>query len=413
MLNSSRSTTRDLRKVNRSKVLKTIYFNGPIERLEISKITELSASTVTNVVNDLLAEGVVRESGTRGSEGGRPSILLSINPSAGYIIGIDLGETRIDIEMFTLSLEQVAIVKRPVRRDENQVEQIVEHIVLGVQDLLVLAHIASDQIIGIGFGVPGLIDPNSGTLIFAPNWGWHNVPLADLLTDRLGMAIFMDNGAKTMALAESLLGAGRNSENVAVVLAGTGIGAGIVTDGTLYRGGLNGAGELGHVKIVIDGRDCHCGSKGCLEAYAGAPAIIDRYLQLNPTDEIATETDQRKAITAIMKKAEAGEHAAQTIITETAVYMGIGIADLINLANPELILLGGWVGVLLGKMMLPDIAEAVGKNALAHIAQKTRINFCQLGNEAVTLGAATLVLKNLLFNPIMGKKMDQDTKVIE
>ena len=257
-----RQTTRDLRRINRSKALREIYFNGPISRLEICQRTDMSQATVTNVVADLLGEKIVAESGCKESDGGRPIALLSINSKYGHIIGIDVGETVIKVSVFDLQFQELYTVSQPLSLGENQPEQVVQHIVSGVEQLLIGSGVRRDQILGVGIGFPGLVDPEAGISIFAPNWGWHDVPIASILESKLGLPMALDNGAKAMALAESMFGAGRDVNSMAVLLVGTGVGAGIIQDGALYRGAMNSAGELGHTILEINGRLCRCGNKG-------------------------------------------------------------------------------------------------------------------------------------------------------
>lgn len=390
------STTRDLRRLNRSKALKSIYFNGPLSRVQVGRATELSPATVTNVVAELLADNILLESGLIESDGGRPSTLLKINPEYGYFIGIDVGETLIQIGLFDLTLKKLNATHYPLSLTENQQDQVVEHIVSGVEDLLSLTGIEPNRIIGVGIGFPGLVDPEAGVSVFAPNWGWHDVPIRSLLDERLGLPMLLDNGAKTMALAESMLGVGKGAGSLAVVLVGTGIGAGIVSNGSIYRGASNYAGELGHTTIELDGYPCRCGSRGCLEAYAGVPAILRRYLELVPDSSIADERDQMKAIESLLVAARHGEIAACKVVSDTARYLGVGIANLINLYNPQQVALGGWAGLMLWPAIENELLETVERYALVQPLQRTNIGLCQLGHEAVTLGAATLALEAFL-----------------
>ncbi|MEA4907321.1 MAG: ROK family protein [Chloroflexi bacterium] len=373
-----------------------IYFNGPISRLQISQATGLSPATVTNVVAELLAEGAVLEAGTTESEGGRPSTILAINPDYGYLVGIDVGETMIQVELFDVSMKRLAQIIRPLDQNEIQPEQVINNIVEGVEALLAGIGERRNSILGVGIGFPGLVNPASGVSVFAPNWGWHNVPVGEMLEERLQLPLLLDNGAKTMALAESMFGAGKHAESIAVLLIGTGVGAGIVNHGELFRGISNSAGEWGHTTLELDGRLCRCGNHGCLEAYAGAPNIISRYLESAPESHLPSGSDQLEKLTVILNRARAGEPAAVKVMDETARYIGVGVANLINLVNPGLVVLGGWVGLLLGDLLLPKVQEVVQKTALVQALQNSKIGLCELGYQAVAMGAATLVLDHFL-----------------
>ncbi|HEX2979147.1 MAG TPA: ROK family transcriptional regulator [Anaerolineaceae bacterium] len=386
----------DLRKINRSKALRMIYFHGPISRLQISHATGLSPATVTNVVSDLLEDGAVIESGSTGSEGGRPSTLLDVNPHYGYFIGVDVGETKVRAELFDVCMQRLAQLDRALNLDEIQPEQVINHIAEGVEELLTKADVRRDRVLGVGIGFPGLVNPESGVSVFAPNWGWHDVPVGKILQDRLRLPLLLDNGAKTMAMAESMFGAGKGAANIAVLLIGTGVGAGIVDHGNLFRGISNSAGEWGHTTLELDGRLCRCGNHGCLEAYAGAPNIIDRYQEEPGSKRLADDLDQFAKLSTILERARDGEPAAAKVLQKTGRYIGVGVANLINLFNPGLVVLGGWVGLLLGEYLLPTIQDVVRSTALAQALQSSQIGLCELGHEAVTLGAATLVLEKFL-----------------
>jgi len=396
-----RHTTRDLRRINRAKALREIYFNGPISRLEICQRTDMSPATVTNVVAEILAENIVVESGSKESDGGRPMALLTINPQYGYIIGIDVGETVIQVSVFDLHFQELYTVFQPLSLEENQPEQVVQHIVSGVEQLLDGSGVRRDQILGVGIGFPGMVDPEAGISIFAPNWGWHDVPIASILESKLELPMALDNGAKAMALAESMFGAGRDVSSMAVLLVGTGVGAGIIEDGALYRGAMNSAGEWGHTILEIDGRLCRCGNRGCLEAYIGAPGIISRYVelvQINDPGVIGPGVigDQKEMLRSIIGAARQGNPAARQVLDDTLKYLSVGIGNLINMVNPQKVVLGGWVGMMLAEEFLPRLSGMVSQYALQQPFRRTEFGLCQLKEEAVAQGAATLILEKFL-----------------
>lgn len=391
-MNPEKPTTRQLRRINRSTLLKRIYFDGPISRLELSQKTELSPATATNLTGELLTEGIIVESGIEESESGRPRTLLKINPEYGYFIGVDVGETRIQSELFDLTLKRLCTVTHPLNLEEIEPAQVVNPIITGIQDLLSQANLQPESILGVGIGVPGLVDPASGVSVYAPNWGWHDVPFLAMLQEQLSMPIYLENGAKAMALAESWFGAGREVDSLAVLLIGTGIGAGMITNGSLYRGATNSAGEWGHITIELNGRQCRCGSRGCLEAYAGARGIFQRLEELAPQSPLLQGGDQMTILAAITDAARSGDRVATRVLKDTAHYIGAGIANLINLVNPQLILLGGWVWMQIGELIDQELQQAIERYALKQPFCKTRMGQCQLGQDAVAMGSATLPL---------------------
>ncbi|MFL5589014.1 MAG: ROK family protein [Ktedonobacteraceae bacterium] len=396
MKRAQKSTVLDIRRTNRSSVLRRIYLGQSMSRQELSQHSGLSSASITNVVAELLEEGIVIEAGIEASQGGRPRSILSINPRYGYFIGVEVGDTRIRIELFDLTLHKLSAVAYPVVLSENQPEQVVEYIHQGVKAVLAEAGVTLENVLGIGVSVGGIVEQFEHVFAYIPSWGWRSVPLATLLEERFHMPIYLENAAKVMALAEGFFGAGQGYEHLAVLLVATGIGAGIIADGSLYRGAGNSAGEWGHMTIELDGRLCRCGSRGCLEAYAGAPGIIASLREMVPRSPLLHENDQESTLAAIVDAARNGDFTATQVLKDTAHYLGVGIANLINLFNPQLILLGGWAGLQIGEYILPELHQFVERYALKQPLSLTRIDLCQLGQDAVAMGAATLVLEQFL-----------------
>ncbi len=300
------------------------------------------------------------------------------------------------IELFDLTLRKLGAAAYPLALDENQPEQVVQHIHLGVKALLAEAGVMLEKVIGLGVSVGGVVEQAEQVSAYIAGWGWRNVPLVTLLEEHLHMPIYLDNAAKVMAQAESLFGAGQGYEHVAVLLVGTGIGAGIIGNGSLYRGAINSAGEWGHTCIELDGRLCRCGSHGCLEAYAGAPGIIASLREVAPQSSLLQSNDQEYTLAAIVDAARNGDLAATRVLKDTAHYLGAGIANLINLFNPQLVLLGGWAGLQISESILPELRRFVERYALKQPFSATRIDLSKLGQDAVAMGAAALVLEQFL-----------------
>jgi predicted NBD/HSP70 family sugar kinase len=219
-------------------------------------------------------------------------------------------------------------------------------------------------------------------------YGWEAVPLERLLRAGTNLPLRFENCAKTLGQAELWFGAGRGARHAVVALIGSGVGAALISGGSTYRGATSSAGEWGHTRVMVDGRTCRCGSAGCLEAYVGAEAILERYGRRVPGE------DEESALAALIDAAGTNAFAAETM-DETAVYLGAGLANLINLFNPERIVLGGWAGLLLGEW-LPAIRDAARSHSLRQPFAATSIVLGQLGPEAVTLGAATLPMERFL-----------------
>lgn len=382
--------------MNRQTIVQQLYFAGPVTRLELSQSCGLSPATITNIVSELLLEGVVIESGMEESQGGRPRTILSINPEYGFLIGIDLGETHIQLVLLDLSFRPRDSLYQPLTA--KTIETVVEQIVAGVQSLLKRTALSSDTVIGVGIGVPGVVRHSEQVMVSAAGWGWQDVPLVALLKQQLDMPIYVDNGAKAMAQAEMWFGAGRGDEDLAVLLIGTGVGAGVITRGQLYRGNTNSAGEWGHTVIELNGRPCRCGSRGCLEAYVGAPHIIERLRGVAPQSHLLQEEDQVLVIPSIIKASRGHNTAAAWVMDETIQYLSAGIANLVNMFNPQVVVIGGWVGLQLGTHFLPQIQRITGRYALRQPFNDTTITLSQLGKDAIAMGAASLVLEGFFRN---------------
>ena len=381
-----RSTVRDLRRDNRSVLLWTLFANQPCSRQDLSEATGLSSASVSNVIRELISDGIVIEAGSVDSDGGRPRILLEMNPSRGYVAGVDVGETRVLVELFDLTMSVRARAEHGLDPREHGVSVIVERIAASLASVISDGGVDPAAVLGVGVGVPGVVEQGPEVLVHGQTYGWDAVPLERLLQPLVGLPLFVDNGAKTMGQAELWFGGARDTRQAVVCLMGSGLGASIIT-GSPGRGGTSAAVEWGHTTIELGGRSCRCGSRGCLEAYVGAEAILDRY------GLAVTGADEESALATLVS---ASTSRAAEILSETALYLGAGIANLINLFGPERIILGGWAGLLLGERILPAIREAARQHSLTHRFAQTSIELGRLGSDVVALGAATLPMERFL-----------------
>ncbi|MFF6870058.1 ROK family transcriptional regulator [Streptomyces sp. S1] len=396
-------TVRDLRRENRTAVLRRLYFDGPMSRLTLGPATGLSSGSVSNVVAELVAEGLVEEAGSVDSAGGRPRTLLRISSGSGFMIGVDIGETRIRIELFDLALTELARTERPLassgpRTARYDVDLVVAHLREGIAEVLRSAEVPAELLLGVGVGVPGIVarTPEDGAVVHGQTVGWDAVPLERLLRESVelpaSVPYWIDNGAKTLGQAEMWFGAGRGARSAVVVLFGSGVGACVVTDPM----GPGRALEWGHLTVRVRGRRCRCGSQGCLEAYAGAEALLERWREAGGRPPEGA--DEETALTAMLAAAYPADTAtppdatALAVLEETAEFLGAGFADLINLFQPERILVGGWAGLQLGTRFLETVTGYAREYALRYPASRTGIGLGTLGPEAVTVGAALLPL---------------------
>ena len=369
--------------------------HGPLTRRELGAAAEVSPATISNLVGELLEQGVLVEAGAEDSGGGRPRTFLEVNPSYGYVVGVDVGETAVLVELFDLRLQVVASHSiRPANGGGLDAERAVGQILDGLQHVLATSGVPQDRVLGVGVGVPGLVEPGEDALVHAPTVGWAAVPIGRLLRGGTDLPLHIDNGAKTLGQAEKWFGAARDCDDAVIALLGTGVGTSIILDGELYRGRHSSAGEWGHTTVVVDGRLCRCGASGCLEAYVGARAVLSRYEELSgrPT---GSSQDLVAGIAAIAAAGQDDPAAAQ-VRSEIATFLGAGIADLVNLFNPERIVVGGWLGALFVDRLLPEVREQTSRHALRLPYAQVQIVAAELGDDAVALGAATLPISHLL-----------------
>lgn len=248
-------TVRDLRRGNRAEVLQRLYFDGPLSRFELGPVTGLSSGSVSNVVAELVADGLVEEAGSVDSDGGRPRTLLRVAPTAGYMIGVDVGETRVRVELFDLALTELARTEHPLEHHRYDVDVVVGHILEGIAEVLDTTGLAPERLLGVGIGVPGIVarEEDRGAVVHGQTIGWDAVPLEALLRSaRLlpdSVPYFADNGARTLGQAEMWFGAGRGARDAVVVLFGSGVGACVVTGD--MTGGR--AVEYGHLTVRVGG----------------------------------------------------------------------------------------------------------------------------------------------------------------
>jgi predicted NBD/HSP70 family sugar kinase len=390
-----RATVRDMRRSNRAVLLSKIYLEGPLSRHELTELTSLSPASVSTLVAEFLEEGIVEEAGSVESDGGRPRVLLQVAPTFGHVIGVDVGETRVTVELFDMSMAALAKADYPIESQRLQPKATVRHVLDGISAVIAQAGVAQSDILGVGVAFPGVVDTGEEGLVHAQTLGWADgVPMGAMLRAGTDLPIHIDNGAKTLGQAEMWFGAGRGTQHAVIALVGSGVGAAVVAGGASYRGSRSSAGEWGHTTLVYGGRTCRCGARGCLEAYVGAEGILDRYREAN-RGRAAQGIDEESAIGALIASAETSK-TAQKILTETVGYLGAGISTLINLFNPERIVLGGWAGMALGTRWLPQIRAAAAEHALQRPFSQATIMLCELGPDAVALGAATLPVARLL-----------------
>ncbi|WP_305786928.1 ROK family protein [Symbioplanes lichenis] len=390
-METRRTTVRDVRRANRASLLTDLFHGGRQSRQQLGESTALSQASVSNLIGEMIDEGLVEEAGLVGSDGGRPRALLRVAPGYGYVAGADVGETRVTVELYDLAMSRLGFVRYQLPAGDPDPRTVADRLLEGLTAVVAEAGVELSEVLGYGVGVPGVVDQGAGgAVVHSQTTGWDAVPLGELLSAGTSVEIFVENGAKAAGQAEMWFGAGRGARDAVIIMIGTGVGAAVVMDGRSYRGANSNAGEWGHTTIVYDGELCRCGARGCLEAYIGSRTVIAR-LAAATGEEPAPELLDRALAADGTLAPEVAE-----VIRQTVGYLGAGIANLVNLFSPERIVLGGSAGSALGERFLPDIRDAAARNALRHPYAGTRIDLCQLGPEAVAMGAATLPIARLL-----------------
>jgi len=321
--------------------------------------------------------------------------------ASNYIVGVDLGATNIVSILINGEgkvIEKDTRVSLAREGKEKTLSQIVNS-VRAVLEKGQLQGISSASIKGVGVGSPGPLDTKKGIIHFAPNLpGWNNVPLVSILEDQLKLPIFLENDANAAALAEWWMGAGKKVDNLVLLTLGTGIGGGIIIGGEVLHGAWDTAAEIGHMIIHEGGLLCGCGKRGCLEAYASATGVIKRTVSFMKAggDTVLRELvhDHLEDITCelVYRAAERGDELSQRIVEETARYLGIGIASLVNVINPEMVILSGGMTAA-GDLLFEPVRKYARKYALEAAIRGVRVVPAKLGGNTGALGAAATVLK--------------------
>jgi predicted NBD/HSP70 family sugar kinase len=394
MASRGTSTVQALRRENRARALWDLYLNGPGSRQRIGDGAGVSPGTVSNVVGDLMEQGLVQGSGSVPSAGGRPSSIVQIDPGYATVVGVDVGESSVLVELFDLAMAVRGRHRVPTELARLAPTEVVEQIVAGVDAVLQQSGVDAGDVLGVGVGVPGLVEHSPLAVVHAQTGGWDAVPLEALLRERTTLPLAVDNGAKLLGQAEHWFGAARGATDVVVVLLGHGLGTSIFTRGSGSRAPMSSPGEWGHTAVVVDGQPCRCGARGCLEAYVGAGAVVARYDQLRggPAEGAA---DLEARATELLSRVDT-DPAAATVLAEVVRYLGAGIGNLVNVYSPSRVVLGGWLGRQLAELRMPEIAAAAAQNALRTPFGDVELLRADLGADAVALGAATLPMGRFL-----------------
>lgn len=398
----------NVKNFNKHAALDLIRFTpGGISRAELAQRMGLTRAAVTAIVNDLLESGTIREAESRTVSSGRPPIILEINPQRGYVAGLDMGATHLSIIIANFAAHVIDEREIPLEIARGP-KACLEQANTTLRELLKQADLSLDQITAIGIGVPGPIVAEAGMVLAPPIMpGWDRFPIRKTLEEMWGCPVSLNNDAELGAVGEWAFGAGRGVRNLAYIKVGTGIGAGLLLDGHIYHGSTGSAGEIGHITIDENGARCTCGNQGCLEAIAGGRAIAEKAQEAvrNARRTQLTGVTPVERITAmdVAAAARRGDLLSQQILAQAGSHLGVAIAGLVNLFNPNMIVVGGGVAQI-GDLFLEPVRRAVQKRSLPASARAVQITTALLGRRSSGMGAVVQALSSALHQIAEGKE---------
>jgi predicted NBD/HSP70 family sugar kinase len=376
-----------LRDANRRLVIEALSQRGVASRAEIARITGLSRSTVSSLVTDLQRAGLVTErtadAPSEVGQVGRPPVLIALDRSAGAVVGVDFGHSHIAVAVADLSHTVLAETWESIDVDHNSVEGM-DTAARMVEQALTEADVDRAQVLGVGMGMPGPISGDRqvvGSPSILPSWVGINAAVE--MERRLSLPVRVENDANLGALAEWMWGAGRGFTDIAYIKASSGVGAGLVVGGRLHRGVGGTAGEIGHTHFRDEGDVCRCGNRGCVETVARTDVI---------TSSISVGRGRELTVAEVIDLARAGDPPARRVIGDAGRYIGVAVANLCNLLNPQRVIVGGELSVA-GEVLLGPLSDSLSRYAIPTAASDVSVVTGELGKRAEVMGALALVLR--------------------
>ncbi|KIL38620.1 hypothetical protein SD70_25355 [Gordoniibacillus kamchatkensis] len=379
----------DLSKVNRATILNFIKTHKQMSRADLVKKTKLTGPSVSRIVQSLINEGLVSESGVGESIGGRKPILLTFRPEGRMVMGLDIRPQSIYGIICNLDGDIAYEGDLPLNM-RMTADEVIESIIDLAESMLRKSKTSRRRLAGIGLSVPGLIDHQTQKVRFSPPMGWRNLSIQQPISEYFGVPVVVDNTVEVMTLAEKYMGSdvSQGTNNLVYLYFGPGIGAGIINNGTLFRGSRYTGMEFGHMTIDLHGPKCRCGNSGCLEAMASEKVLIDKVNRaLADQDLPKVQTIEEVALLIKEQKVD-----LRPVLTEMATYLGVGIANMINLFNPDVVVLGGWPSALSAHIMEETRRVALNRS-LEGMSEGVQMLTSQIGERSVVLGAASLIIQ--------------------
>lgn len=366
-----------LREANRRRIVEALRLHGGITQVEIAHATGLSQATVSNIVKELRADGVLTIGPT--SRNGRRAIRVALAQHLGLIVGVHFGERHLRVGVADLARTVLAEERTPLT-EEHRAEPALDRAARLVGDLLDSIGATMPEVLTFVVGIPGPVDNATGRIAARRTIkGWSGVPIAEVLRVRTGRPVLVDNDANLGVLAEARHGAARGCDQVVYIRASHGVGAGLLVDGRLFRGFAGTAGEIGHVTMDENGAVCRCGNRGCLETFVRSPVLLS----------LLRDSHGPITMREAIDRAREGDAGCRRIIADAGRHIGVAAAGLCNLLNPERIVIGGELAEA-GELLLEPVADVVQRFAIPSAAAEVRIVQGELGDRAELLGALAL-----------------------
>ena len=386
--------------MNRSMVFDLIRRKGPISRAEIARTIGLSIPTVMKITEEFSHKQFVQDVGKGESSGGKRPELLELIPDSKYIIGVGVGRSKTNVLMMNLAGE--VFIREIMETGGTVVPEVwISRLIQVIENVIRESGLPEKRILGMGIGMPGILDEESGKVLFSPDFKWENVDMLTPIRERFKMDITIENANRALAMGEYYFGAGVDSRNFLVVNLGHGIGSAIMREGEFYRGSSGSSGEIGHIILEKNGPKCNCGNKGCLEAIASGNAISRdakiAVLEGNASKimELVNGDINRIEAKTVFEAAHLGDQMAIQITERAMQYIGIGLANYINLLDPDLIILfGGLTNA--GDIFLKKIKEVLRERQMKFAGRQVKLVISQMGENGTAVGSASLVLKKFI-----------------
>jgi glucokinase-like ROK family protein len=392
-----------VREINLSVIMNHLRKNAPISRAALAETTGLNKTTVSSLVNELIDRQFVKEIGFATPSSGRPAIQLRLNPTAGFIVSCEIG---VDFILVICTNFAPEIIWRYEEHIDPSIGQraILDRALTILQEAIKIGGPESGNLLGMAIGVPGLVDQATGSLLFAPNLGWKELPIRSILQEYFNVPLFVDNEANIAALGEHYFGAAQGYDEVLYISAGIGLGGGIVHGGRLFRGVTGVGAEFGHMTLDPDGEVCKCGNQGCWETLVSQQALfrdIWRRIDRGETSRLSEMTGGRRSLLTvplIVNAARMRDAVALDALEMVGQNLGIGIASLVNGLNPELVVFGGILS-LAGEFLMPVIEKEVNRRALKWNRQAMQLVLSKHGFDACVIGGVAAVYQAILAQP--------------